>query len=74
MVFILRPSSVAFTAALVLPVKELGIAATVVPYDASKPYSNDTDEENPFGFTNPFKVAPTPDIDVAGIVLTKGAP
>ena len=74
MVFIVSPSSVAFTAAFVFPVKEAGIAAIVVPYEASKPYSNDTEEENPLGLTNPFIVAPTPDIDVAGIVLTRGAP
>ena len=42
---------------LLVPVTGLCVAATVVPYDVVNPYSNVTDVEALFAFTDPFNVA-----------------
>jgi hypothetical protein len=62
------------TAVLVNPVNGEGVPSTVVPYVASRPYSNETVDENPLGFTNPFSTAVIPEMDVAGLVEARGAP
>ncbi len=69
-----KPEIAAFTATGLLPETGDCGAVTDVPYEVVNPYSNATALLALLGFTEPFSVALVPEIAVAALVVTVGAP